>query len=243
VPPLRDRGQLPRENYNPRTERPASPIRTRNDNPAVPRSPRRRRNPSNPNVNETVTTNDVPPVTILDNPLTPSCPTILTTPNSPSWIPGVLGGIYLDSILQDREIESFPGILGGSLDDLFIPFFEASRATNRANANALRNNLIADGQIANDGDHPHHLVPALDGKPAARLLRERLGELGVDVNEAANGVFLSPEQHSQQWLHRGSTYDLIRDRLSRASDADEAREILRQIASEIRDGEFPPNRQ
>jgi RHS repeat-associated protein len=229
---------------------PTSAQRTRNrtqvnNNPALPRSPGRGRNPVRPSVNETVVTNDIP-VVLTPGGNEPYCPASPIPnrkpegfPSIPPYIPPVLGGIDLGSILQDLGIESFPGILG-ALDDLFIPYFE----TNRVNANELRANLTADGQIANAGDQPHHIVPALDGRTlAAREVRARLAELGVDVNEAANGVFLSADQHRQQWLHRGKTYELIIERLEEASNVDEAREILRQIGSEIRDGEFPPNRE
>jgi Bacterial toxin 34 len=176
---------------------PTSAQRTRNrtqvnNNPALPRSPGRGRNPVRPSVNETVVTNDIP-VVLTPGGNEPYCPASPIPnrkpegfPSIPPYIPPVLGGIDLGSILRDLGIESFPGVLGG-LDDLFIPYFQAQRGRGNVGDTGIRqeaqqrvndgefstneealNQMMKEAKILNNGRPDKDLVSRIKGEQKAQ---------------------------------------------------------------------------
>ena len=60
---------------------------------------------------------------------------------------------------------------------------------------------------------PHHIVPYADGRfPSAIQARAILAEVGIDLNSAANGVWVECGRHRR--MHNGRYYDAVRDELT-----------------------------
>lgn len=81
----------------------------------------------------------------------------------------------------------------------------------------------------------HHIVP---GKAArGSSARVKLLQYYVDINDADNGLWLDRIRHRCQ--HTNVYYDEVNSRIEQATDQTSLRDILRQIADEIRAGTFP----
>lgn len=92
------------------------------------------------------------------------------------------------------------------------------------------------------GDKPtgwaaHHIVAARD--PESRRAQRILYRLGVNPNEAANGVYLPASMHTAIHASGRDYYTSVAHRLEEASDADEARAILAKIREDIVNGRRP----
>jgi RHS repeat-associated protein len=98
---------------------------------------------------------------------------------------------------------------------------------------SLRRALERAGQMARPGDQAHHIV-ALRAEAAAPA-REVLRKFGVELNEAANGVFLPSKSipgvntavHSGG--HPRAYYEYVNDALASAQSRQDVLEILREI--------------
>jgi uncharacterized protein RhaS with RHS repeats len=102
----------------------------------------------------------------------------------------------------------------------------------RGSSRVLRRSLEAAGEIAARGDHAHHIVASADRRAApARAILEKFG---IDVNSAANGVFMNGGAH--QAMHTDEYYRGLNSRLSQAGSRDEALEILGDIKRELSSG-------
>jgi len=116
---------------------------------------------------------------------------------------------------------------------------------------ALRANMEASGKSVPPGHDAHHLVPKKGGGTWGAIARERLRKLGIGINEADNGAALpgsnaprgtvfEPEGGpSHTTMHTEAYYKEIASRVVKARTQSEARAILRQIETDIRNGEFP----
>jgi hypothetical protein len=63
-----------------------------------------------------------------------------------------------------------------------------------------------------------------------------LRDLGIGINDAANGVFLG-KVHSA--IHTGDYYGAVEQALTGAKTKAEAEQILRNIGNALKSGKFP----
>jgi len=98
------------------------------------------------------------------------------------------------------------------------------------------------------GATAHHIVAGW--APRARQARRVLARFRIDINDAANGVFLPTHRTPaalrtlstrayHNTLHTRRYYRSVNDRLAAAQTRDEALEILEDIRNELRAGTFP----
>lgn len=132
------------------------------------------------------------------------------------------GGV--DRINPDHSIED---LLFGAMGGGGFVLGTSSRALARA--------LAAVGLTRSLGFEAHHIVAVL-AKPADPA-RKTLERLGIDINEAANGVFLPRKQH--YILHNLEYYAATNKALAAAKTKNEAEQILRSIADGLSAGTFP----
>jgi A nuclease family of the HNH/ENDO VII superfamily with conserved AHH len=108
-----------------------------------------------------------------------------------------------------------------------------------AGSNASRKlgrNLEAAGvRKPGPGYEAHHLVPS--GHRGAQRSQELLQRLGVDPNEAANGVWLHSAKHRP--IHTRAYFDAVARDLSRARTKQRALEILEDIRERVQSGNYP----
>jgi hypothetical protein len=84
----------------------------------------------------------------------------------------------------------------------------------------------------------HHIIPPLD-IDSAELERTQAHAqaLGIEPDEAANGVYLPRSQHQAAYTDR--YFAQLWERFSRARDRDEGVAVLAEIAGELEAGRFP----
>jgi A nuclease family of the HNH/ENDO VII superfamily with conserved AHH len=99
----------------------------------------------------------------------------------------------------------------------------------------LRRALERAGQVFQTGDATHHIVAKLarDADPARVILRR----FGIDIHDAANGVFLRKVEHDR--LHTKEYYQAVNKALAGAKSKAEAQQILQSIAQRLQSGTFP----
>jgi hypothetical protein len=103
----------------------------------------------------------------------------------------------------------------------------------------LARNMRAAGIDIPAGSEPHHIVPLRDGRfPEAILARQRLAELEIDINDAANGVPLPGSHH--RGIHTRAYYQRVAAGLNDVRTADEARNFLRAVGESLSDAVPPP---
>ena len=120
-----------------------------------------------------------------------------------------------------------------------------AQRSNRCSINAqiLRGNLLAAGEVAQEGDAAHHIAGSTHklAAPARAILTRD----GIDINDPDNGIFLP---HSRKIYAVGTTYhadtyshSFIRavNNELRASAPGTARTVLNDIKLRIRIGQFP----
>ncbi len=113
------------------------------------------------------------------------------------------------------------------------------------NSSVLGENLEAVGKVRPENSAAHHMVPGGESYFNAQNARQILQREGIDINEAANGVFLPKSSkyviddaiaHSR--VHTNKYYDNLFERLNNAP-AGKARNELDKIAQELLNGTFP----
>lgn len=83
---------------------------------------------------------------------------------------------------------------------------------------------------------PHHIVAFADRR--AQQARTILAEVGIDINSAANGVWVECERH--QRMHTDIYYEAVNKILGGASkNTTKVSEALREIARQIQNNTFP----
>ena len=105
----------------------------------------------------------------------------------------------------------------------------------RGSSRALGRALEAAGHTRQAGHDAHHIV-AKNARPADPAYL-KLQELGIGINDAANGVFLERAKH--QHLHDKQYYEAVNRALAGAKSKAEAEQILRSIAQRLQSGTFP----
>lgn len=109
----------------------------------------------------------------------------------------------------------------------------------------LRQNLIDAGDKVPDYPNAaHHIIPSSDARYAqAAQARDKLVSLGIDINDANNGVFLSTSKNIvgttyHRTLHTGQYYDKVNSLLSVAKTKAEAIDVLTYIKTALLNGTF-----
>jgi hypothetical protein len=121
-----------------------------------------------------------------------------------------------------------------------------------SDAKKLRQNMVAAGMEEPDfANSAHHIVMSNTSKktnPKMFALREKMKNLGIDINDADNGIFLpkssavksnagsSLPAHSR--IHTNTYKNKVYDTLINANTADEFRAGLQSIRTQIRGGTF-----
>ncbi|EDM79606.1 Rhs family protein-like protein [Plesiocystis pacifica SIR-1] len=109
----------------------------------------------------------------------------------------------------------------------------------------LGKNLIAAGFTRPHGHAAHHIVAK--AAKSAKEARLRLERLGIDIDDAVNGVFLPQTKAAKATsqaayhpkLHTEKYYMAVTKRLRRAKTSEQATKILNRIADDLSKGVFP----
>lgn len=111
----------------------------------------------------------------------------------------------------------------------------------------LRKNLIESGEKAPDYPNAaHHIVPSSDHRYKASIqAQKKLESLGIGINDASNGVFLSTSKSVagttyHRTLHTNAYYEKVYDLLRHATNKQEGIEVLSYIKQSLADGTFMP---
>ncbi len=134
-------------------------------------------------------------------------------------------GSFNDQMLRDELVKR------GMLSTRFGQAQELGKA---ASGDILGRNLERAGQVRLSVNHAaHHIVAGGDARAAGA--RKILAAAGIDINDAANGVFLETGSHRR--MHTKSYYKKIEDRLRGAGTGNVGKE-LNKIRTEIKNGTF-----
>ena len=114
----------------------------------------------------------------------------------------------------------------------------------RNDSRELGRNLEADGFNRQTDTAAHHIVPSGSNNPNAVEARNRLQGFGIDINSAANGVFLPTTPESQApgayhpSLHTDRYYNSVNKALGRATNTQEALDALSGIRGKLLNNQF-----
>jgi RHS repeat-associated protein len=100
---------------------------------------------------------------------------------------------------------------------------------------ALGRALEAAGHVRPPGSAAHHIVAG--SAPGAEAARATLRKLGIDINDAANGVFLPAAQHAA--LHTNAYYAAVNKALEGVTTQSQALQILKTIGQTLQAGKLP----
>ena len=187
-----------------------------------PASPSRAKPPgSTPHIPPGSTPKDNIETLIPPAPIPPVHDTPAPPPNQPEVFPG-------DEGARQPPLVTPPGPQLPAVEELIPPVFDPATVFER---NELRKNMEARGSVAK-GQHAHHIVPGGGPQSGGRnpiSAQQRLKELGIGLNDAENGVALSPEFH--RYVHTRQYYDRVNFLISQTKnrqDAEDVLEIMRQ---------------
>jgi hypothetical protein len=112
----------------------------------------------------------------------------------------------------------------------------AAKAARAEASRILRDAMIKEGLKAADGQAAHHIVAF--GSSGMQQAREILIHWGIDINNAANGVFIEGAFNST--LHNNVDYiKAVTEGLAAAKSSEEALLILKGMRDDIMAGKFP----
>jgi hypothetical protein len=114
------------------------------------------------------------------------------------------------------------------------------------NAAQLAENMVAKG-ITRPAETAAHHVVASGAKSMAKARNYLVKVLGVDINEAANGVFLPKNLAAanpggaavHSTVHTAEYYEKVSELILNTKTAAGARRVLRSIGQQLLDGRFP----
>ncbi len=121
-------------------------------------------------------------------------------------------------------------------------------ASNILECHELGRRMEEAGTVAPD-EVAHHIVPsggAQNGGRNPKPVQDALADVGIDLDEPANGVGLSAGFHNR--IHTSGYYDTVNTRSSGVDSREEAEEILQKLRQDLKQadsdyqqtGEFPP---
>ncbi len=150
----------------------------------------------------------------------------------------VLGNAELPPLSRDEGPLSGVGALPGAKSQK-----GAGSKISTPSPEILGRNMQAKGVKRPSDTAAHHIVAGNDRRAAQA--RAILAREGIDINDADNGVFLpanthvpNPPQMTHSTLNTKNYHEEVNRRLSNAPPGG-ARDVLRQIATELKDGTFP----
>lgn len=134
---------------------------------------------------------------------------------------GNVGGALLDAagLIYDTTATAVPGLPAGAGAGL-AAYRGSKLARNLANAGR---------PVAQGAERCHHVVA--QGARAAEEAREKLRALGIDIDDAMNGVGLPKDFH--QSMHTNDYYRMVNERSRNWSSPEQAQQGLQQIANEL----------
>lgn len=115
-------------------------------------------------------------------------------------------------------------------------------AATGASSTKLRAQLIAAGkEVPNYDNAAHHIVAGTSAK--AKEAQKILKDLGIDINDASNGVFLPTikdvsEAAYHPSLHTDTYYKKVTEMLKGITKKEDAIDILDDIAEQLLKGTF-----
>ncbi|GIF18117.1 RHS repeat-associated protein [Actinoplanes tereljensis] len=115
-------------------------------------------------------------------------------------------------------------------------------ATCSSQAKILGDNMVAAGITRPAQTEAHHIVAS--GAAGAKTAQTRLAHFGIDINDAANGVFLPANKSSanptgasvHRVIHSPYYYNYVNDLLAKATNAAEATAALDMVRQQLKDG-------
>lgn len=126
---------------------------------------------------------------------------------------------------------ALPGVGGKVLRRADGGTAAAKAALDQYNTNSkLSRNMLEAGNPVAKGQHCHHIVAENAAKAAPA--RQRLKELGIDIDNPANGVGLPPRFH--HGMHDQNYYDDVNARSQGWRSPEEALADLADIAEDLR---------
>jgi hypothetical protein len=146
-----------------------------------------------------------------------------------------------------NKLDEFKDGLTKSADkDVFLGRkLYAQKLGRNPSSTVLGENLEAVGKTRPSNSAAHHMVPGRASYFNAQNARQILQREGIDINEAANGVFLPKSSKyviddatSHSRVHTNKYYDNLFARLSNAPSG-KVRNELDKISQELLNGTFP----
>jgi A nuclease family of the HNH/ENDO VII superfamily with conserved AHH len=174
----------------------------------------------------------------------------MSNPADPRSTPPLVTPIPTD---RDR-MPPLPGMDMAPPDVGAIPGYEAlppptidDLLLDKQDSEVLGDNLLAAGSAKPaEGYEAHHIVPSNAGDARMDALRAQLVALGIDLNDAANGVWLpgpkAPEDAPEAYHRRLNNSDYneaVAGIFDGVASREEALVALRDISNQLRDGNFP----
>jgi hypothetical protein len=163
---------------------------------------------------------------IFSTPIPPPLPQTVSTPTPPPLPQSTGGPPPVPTSTQDPGLAPADPISG--VEVLETPDFDPATVQERC---ALRDAM---GLKPNSGVDAHHIVPGggpQSGGRDATAAQDKLAALGIGLNEAVNGVALSPGFHSK--IHTKTYYDYINTELRNVTTKQDAKDRLAQIGQEL----------
>lgn len=155
------------------------------------------------------------------------------TPKTPNEI--AISSTRLAKAAQVRGFKGVSNIVGSSLIFAYIKRLYTKQRQG-ASGN-LANAMLLQGQMRPAMSDAHHLVPFGHQTVWAREARKTLRRFGIDVDAAANGVFLQRSTHRRVHTRKYMTHVAIR--LRTATSREEAFRILDDIRQQLLANQFP----
>jgi hypothetical protein len=129
---------------------------------------------------------------------------------------------------------------GGGGDYRGLPRVGTQTGYTTQNAGILNRNMINAGETRPTGidTHAHHIIPSTMSD--AHDLRVKLHQLGIDINDAVNGVFLPREYHSKVIHGDNARYlEWVRQAFQGVETKSDAEAILRKLMQSLSNGNYP----
>jgi hypothetical protein len=157
------------------------------------------------------------------------------------------GGFAAKGKKLSEAVEESGDIIKKKADDILEETWHLSKQKlgRAADSKVLGENLEAVGKVRPDNSAAHHIVAGGSQNTYAERTRVLLKNADIDINEAANGVFLPKnskylidEASSHANIHTNVYYEAVYDRLKNLSK-EGFRGELQKIANELSQGIFP----
>ena len=107
----------------------------------------------------------------------------------------------------------------------------------------LARNLASSGAVRQAGEAAHHIVARAAERAAPA--RDALQRVGVQINDAVNGVLLPASKDyvgqaaNHLTLHTKEYYDAVNKAMENVQTRQQAIEVLGKIAEKLQSGTFP----